>query len=291
MKLPRCAFSQPPSLRILTPILSLTLALAGCGHKQEAPANEGAAAVAAVAPRMAMAAKMGDAVAEPAQAGRFMAYEHTLELDVDGAQVAAVHKTLETACAAAQAEGCVVLESSLGSGRYPVARVRLRASPAGIKALLARLGSEGQIIRQSVQAEDLAEPMNDTRRRLKMQEDYRSQLEQLRQQAGRDVDALIKITRELAQTQDEIEALAGQRAQLERRVNTELLNVQIAPRTGSASWQPVQNALDDFGGRLAEGCANLVTALAYGLPWLGVGALLLLLMRWRRARRTLSLQK
>lgn len=287
MTLLRCAFALPRPL--LIPPLALSLALTACGQKQEVPESGGIAAT--VAPRMAMAAKVGDAVAAPAQAGRFMAYEHTLELDVDGAQVAAVHKTLETACAAAQAEGCVVLESSLGSGRYPVARVRLRASPAGIKALLARLGSEGQIIRQSVQAEDLAEPMNDTRRRLKMQEDYRSQLEQLRQQAGRDVDALIKITRELAQTQDEIEALAGQRAQLERRVNTELLNVQIAPRTGSTSWQPVQNAVDDFGGRLAEGCANLVTALAYGLPWLGVGGVVLLLMRWRRARRTYSLQK
>ncbi|MGL4407482.1 MAG: DUF4349 domain-containing protein [Zoogloea sp.] len=281
MTLLRCAFALPRPL--LIPPLALSLAVTACGQKQEVPESGGVAA--AVAPRMAMAAKMGDAVAEPAQAGRFMAYEHTLELDVDGAQVATVHKTLETACAAAQAEGCVVLESSLGSGRYPVARVRLRASPAGIKALLARLGREGQIIRQSVQAEDLAEPMNDTRRRLKMQEDYRSQLELLRQQAGRDVDALIKITRELAQTQDEIEALAGQRAQLERRVNTELLNVQIAPRTGSASWQPVQNALDDFGGRLAEGCANLVTALAYGLPWLGViGLLGLALKRYRRAK-------
>ena len=211
MKLPRCAFSQPPSLRILTPILTLTLALAGCGHTPEAPANDGAAAVAAGAPRMAMAAKMGDAVAEPAQAGRFMAYEHTLELDVDGAQVATVHKTLETACAAAQAEGCVVLESSLGSGRYPVARVRLRASPAGIKALLARLGSEGQIIRQSVQAEDLAEPMNDTRRRLKMQEDYRSQLEQLRQEKARQELAAAVAKLELEAVPKDFRSMAASR--------------------------------------------------------------------------------
>jgi hypothetical protein len=278
-------------MRLHTPllVLPLCLALAACGRTDAPP--EHLQAEAAAAPRAMMAAKVAGGVAEPSQTGRFMAYEHTLELDVDEPQVAVVHQALEAACAAAQAEGCVVLESQLGSGRQASARVRLRASPAGIRALMVQMGKAGRVIRQSVQAEDLAEPINDTGRRLKMLEDYRSQLEKLRGQAGRDVDALIKITRELAQTQDEIEALAGQKTQLEKRVNTQLLTVTMTPRGGSAAWQPVQNALDDFGGRLAEGSAHLITALAYGLPWLGVGALPLVVIRWRRRRRAHRLQK
>lgn len=235
-------------------------------------------------------ADMTGGVAETAQksTARFLAYHHSVELAIEEAQIAATVDNLLKTCRQAQAAQCVILKSEIQSGRFAYARVELRAKPAGIQQLLAALRMQGEVRNQSTTAEDLSAPIQDNAKKLAMLTDYREKLEGLRTRANQDVDALIKVNRELAQVQSELEALRGTQAGLEQRVDTELLSVAISAQAQGSFWKPIQLALSDFGENLSHGLSSVITALAYMLPW---SALLLLVgwvlrFFWRRRRRS-----
>lgn len=196
-----------------------------------------------------------------------MAYEHAVSLDVEASRIAAIHAATEAACRALVEAQCVVLDSRLDTGTDTSASLKLRARPDGVRRLLAELATQGDVIHQSVKAEDLAAPIDDTARKLAMLEDYRSRLEALRADADGDIDALIKVNRELASVQGDIESLSGQRAHLLQRVDTEILTVSLTSTSSRSFWQPIGVAFSDFGGDLAEGVASAITGTAYLVPW------------------------
>lgn len=140
------------------------------------------------------------------------------------------------------------------------------------------------MIHQSVKAEDLAAPIEDTGRKLAMLEDYRARLEALRGEADGNVDALIKVNKELAAVQGEIEASSGQQAHLLQRVETEVLTVSLSTYGSRSFWSPIAEALSSFGDDLAEGVATAITAAAYLIPW-GIVLVVLVWIGRRLLRR------
>lgn len=240
-------------------IFLVCVTLAGCAR------NEGST-VSASAPEMK----------SEENAGRYLAYEHAIELDVEEKRVASVHAAAAKACSEAVAEQCVMLESHLNTGRDVSANLRFRAKPAGIKKIIAVLNTHGEVIRQSVTAEDLAAPIGDSAKKLAMLNDYRSRLEALRGNASQNIDALIKVNQELAQVQSNIESLSGERAHLIQRVETEILTVTISSTSGTTFWRPIRNALAAFGGNLAQGISSAIYGAAYIIPW----SITLLLLWW-----------
>lgn len=220
---------------------------------------------------------------------RNLAYEHSVEVDAEADKVAPAYAAVQAACRTAAADGCVVLRASLSGGQTPSASLQLRAAPAGIRRLTALLGTQGEIISQSMNAEDLGRPIEDGERKLAMLKDYRTRLEELRGRAANTIDTLIRVNQELAQVQSQIEAQSGASAYLRQRVDTGLLNVQIQPREHASAWRPAVNAVRAFGANLAGGIAAALSTLAYALPF---GALLFatlwLLRRLCRGRRKIS---
>lgn len=198
---------------------------------------------------------------------RYLAYEHTIQLDVAEDRVESIHRTVIDNCNQATEDLCVVLESHLNTGRYASANIRLRAKPDGIKKLIATLGAQGNVISQSVTAEDLASPISDADKRLEMLNDYRTRLESLRDKAGENIDALIKVNKELAEVQSAIESLSGERAYLLQRVETEILTVTITSQTEGSFWRPIGLAMQDFSDNLSDSISGVVTASAFMLPW------------------------
>jgi hypothetical protein len=252
-------------------VLFVLVALAGCAKNDEFP---GGLAKQARAP----------SATSPA---RTLAYQHTVGLDVDESKVAAVFEAGQAACRAAVAEACVVLESRLAAGRYASASLKFRASPGGIQKLIAALALQGEIASQSTTAEDLAGPIEDAARKLAMLNDYRAKLESLLARANSDVDALIKLNRELAQVQGELEALTGTHAHLVQRVQTEVLDVAITSTQHQSFWAPIGASASDFGKNLSQGTAIAITGIAYLTPW-GVALLALTWVGralWRRRKR------
>jgi hypothetical protein len=233
--------------------------IAGCAKHEEST-------VSASAPAM-------DSAGNP---GRYLAYEHAVKLDVEEKRVASVHEAAAKACREAVAEQCVMLESHLNTGRDVSADLKFRAKPAGIKKIIAVLNTQGEVIRQSVTAEDLAAPIGDSARKLAMLNDYRSKLEALRGNASQNIEALIKVNQELARVQSDIESLSGERAHLIQRVETEILTVDISTTNSRVFWRPIGDAFGNFGFNLSQGIASAIYGAAYIIPW----SITLLLLWW-----------
>jgi len=259
-------------MRLHLLILAALLALAGCSREF----------------KMGAAVQDYAAPAERAKSdSRFMAYEHSIQLELTEDRVQPVYEAAQAACKDAAAEQCTMLESRLDTGRYASATLRFRAKPAGLRKILAVLTAQGGVVNQSTTAEDLAQPISDNARKLEMLRDYRAKLEALRGRASRDIESLIKVNKELAQVQSDIEALAGQQAHLVQRVETEILNVSLGSAHSRGFWSPVWQALTGFGSNLAEGLSSAITAVAFILPWLPILYLLVWGVRklWGRMKR------
>src|SRR5262249_51799679 len=168
----------------------------------------------------------------------YLAYQHSITIDTEEQKVGAVFEAAQTACREASADLCVLLESHVSTVRSASASLKFRAKPSGIQKLIAALAMQGEVTPQSTTAEDLASPIEDTAKKLAMLTDYRVKLEALHGRASRDVDALIKLNRELAQVQSDLEAMSGTYAHLMQRVETEILNVSIVAEHNQAFWRP-----------------------------------------------------
>lgn len=260
------------NLRV-APWLALMVTLAACSKPERVDSAPGNAV-----PAQAAAAR-----------GKFLAYEHSITIDTAENNVLPLADKLQAACAADVANTCTLLQSSKGSGRNVFAHLRVRAKPAGIDALTKLASSGGDIAHQETRVDDLAKAISDSDRQLAMLRQYQGKLSELENRAGNNLEALMKVSKELAQVQAELEQAMGQNAHLLQRVNLDLLDVQIGARQQLSFWTPVRHALDDFSGDLSRGMSSVVTGVAYLLPWLLAGAAALAggrrLWRWRKKSR------
>lgn len=265
------------TLRALT--LLLALGLTACGKKEDAPASGSAA--------MASAENAEAQGGADAPERSYLAYEHSLTLDVPEPDIASLAARARQHCERDRANHCVLLDASLDSGRSASAELRFRAAPAGIQALIKDLGSQGDIASQTTHAEDLARPVQDVARKLAMLRSYQARLEELKVTAARDVDALVKIHKELAEVQTQLEGSQGEQAKLMERVDTELLTVRLHAIRHKAFFSPVVDAGRDFSGNLAQGISSVIVGLAFLLPWMLTLGVLAFVGRWcwRRWRR------
>ena len=250
-------------------IALLLAALAGCSKPLEAPMREQAPI----------------AQHDRANGARRLAYEHSVDIDTAPDKVAALYADGLRACREAAA-ACTLLESRIDSEPDAAASLKFRAKPDVIPTLIAAMGHQAQLAHQSTRVEDLSGPIADTARELAMLEDYRSRLEALRSRAGNDVDALIKVNRELAEIQSKHETADGKRALLAQRVDTEILNVSIRSDRQRPFWSPIRHSLEQFGNNLSQGISFAVSGLAYLLPWLFIILIAAWAVRkmWRRRR-------
>jgi hypothetical protein len=251
-------FGEPMKRSLLA--LLILIAMAGCAKKDESGA---------LAPAQSMA-KSSD------NASRYLAYQHSLRIDTEEHKVSAIFEAAQATCREASSDLCTVLESRINTGREASASLKFRAKPSGIRKLIAALSKQAEVTDQSTTAEDLANPIEDSAKKLAMLNDYRSKLEALRDRANSNVDALIKVNRELSQVQSELEAIAGKQAQLMQRVETEILSVSIRSVQNRSFWRPISLAIADFGANLSQGVSIAITGIAYLIPW----AFFLLLATW-----------
>ena len=217
---------------------------------------------------------------------QLLAYEHNIDIGTSEAQVAPLYEKVIAACKADTANACVLLDSNISSGREVRARINLRARPTGIKKIVSLVGSAGEVTSQGTKVQDLGRPVLDSRKRLVMLKQYQTQLQELEQRSSKDVDALIKVTKELATVQTELEQATAANALLMQRIDTDLLTIDISSEGRKSFWSPIKQSLGNFTENLSEGAANGITALAYLLPWLLAFAIVFPLLRkgWRRLR-------
>lgn len=251
-------------------LLALATLVAGCSGKPEV-SQRGQAAVAEARTAHKRAA--------------LVAYEHEVELEVPVGHTRQVAEAVQQACAALPERGCTLLETRIQAGAVARATVRMRVTPDGVNKVLSSLDGRGKLVTQSSRAEDLAEPIDDVERKMAMLTGYRDQLQTLARQRSLDPEALIKLHRELAQVQGEIEKIATSKAQLRRRVDTELLTVSMYEHAKAEQLSRVKQAVDDFGADFLYGVAMLITFVASTIPFALTGAIGYFVWRRVRARR------
>jgi predicted PurR-regulated permease PerM len=106
------------------------------------------------------------------------------------------------------------------------------------------------------------------------------------------VEQLITVSKELATVQTQIESLTTQRANLRRRIDTDLLtiNFSLPLQTYQSEQSPVRDALRSFGSDFRQAVGAVITVLANVLPWLVVliPSLVLLRLLWRWISRWIA---
>jgi len=226
-------------------------------------------------------------------AGSTLAYEHTVSVELAAALIAERIRQLQTACASRKESECTLLDVSLESERsVPSGNVRMRLAPVAVDALVAVAAQGGKIISRKTHAEDLAEPVADTERELALLSSHRDRLEGFLRGGGLKVEQLIAVSRELSSVLTQIDELNTRRANLRRRIDTELLTIELAPpfEAYGAQQTPVHDALKSFGTDFLRAIAQVITFVAFLVPWLIiiVPGLFLLRLLWRTISRWLT---
>lgn len=231
---------------------------------------------------------MDKAVRAPDQAeaaGAMLAYEHNAEIAIEADAIPARLQAARAACDRGRFGSCVVLNVQQAGGDYPSAMLGMRIAPAGVDPMIALASDGAKLGSRSTRADDLAVVVRDNAR---LQERLRKEMARLQEfQQRRDlaVADMIALSRQLAETEAELQASEQEGAQHRRRIETQLLTLNFHPPGGESGRNEIGQALRDSGKLLSMGTAWTIRAVAFLVPLLLLLALLVLgLRRWRRRR-------
>lgn len=254
------------------------LSIAACSNDQHALEQDMAA------PRLAASMKM---MAEPAPEGAgasYLAYEHSITLDMAADEVAPAYQQLITRCNQQPQNLCTLMTSNLQTGEQSYAHLRMRMPPDQVEPMLSHAGTLGEVTHQNTQVDDLQNAIVDNAKRVEMLESYRTKLQALETTSAKEVESLIRIASELSRVQSDLEYAQGEKARLRQRVDLQVVNIHLQTQSYTGFWSPIVQSLGDFGRHFAQGTAHTLTVVAYGLPGFAILLLVVLLLRmlWRR---------
>jgi hypothetical protein len=168
----------------------------------------------------------------------------------------------------------------------------MRLAPSGVETFVSAAAKSGKITGRGTHAEDLAEPVSDTERQLSLLTTHRDRLSELTKDRSLKVDQVIAISKELSSVQTEIETVSNTRANLQRRIDTELLTIELSiPWAENAAQRTsIKDALNAFGTEFTDAIAQVIRFIAALIPWLVVivPGLIFIRMFWRAIGRWLE---
>lgn len=267
------------SLRLLPFLL---LCLAGCQGEEQ----QGAVSTAPGIATGADVAEPGFAAGEraPAKVGRAdaqFAYRHDLGIALLPRWVRPHFLAVREACMSDVELRCDLLEAvstEIAQGTsFSNAYLRARLphdKVARYKALVvAPLAGEDRDdvswVRDRIEVEDLARPIEDLARRQKSVEDYRGRLEVLAGSADKRVEDLIRLATELSDAQSRIET-AEQRS-MGQKVEAELVTVSFeAERGRGGPFQPLREVAGRSADILGRNAAEALSFVLTIVPWIPV---------------------
>jgi hypothetical protein len=243
--------------------LALAIALSGCSKKQ----------VNAPAPFP------GDKSSN----GAMLAYEHTLDIDLDREAIAPRIQAVRAACVGSSFGPCNVLalKESDASGSITV-----RVGPDGVARLTTLASEGGKIASRQTRAEDIGRAVHDTQRDRDELEAYAKRLDELSTRKDLSVGDLIALSREQAGVAEKRRALEATSATQQNRLDTNLLRLEFRDKdyVGNGALGGLWERTVD---QTKEGVGDALPMLGYGLPFLIVAFPLALLWwgLWRRVTR------
>lgn len=263
----------------MNPWLAAILLLAGgCQQQADSAAYGGSAQQ-----EMEMSAPAADSARSATAAQAMLAYEHSARIVLSEDEMPARLREAQTACTDGRFGECVVLNVRQQGGNYPSASLGVRIVPAGVEPMIVLASKDAELGSRSTHAEDLAVVVRDN---TLIRDRLRRERERLQEfQARRDlaVADMIALSKQLAETEAQLEAAEQQGAQHRRRIDTQLLTLEFQPPGGESGRGEIGQAVRDFGHTLSLGTAWTIRALAFLIPLtLLLAALVAAIRRWRR---------
>ncbi|WP_158625350.1 MULTISPECIES: DUF4349 domain-containing protein [unclassified Asaia] len=229
------------------------------------------------------------------KAGRSdIAYDHTLTMTVPSTKVSTHFTHLRDLCLGM--EGCALVSANMeteesGPGEFThEARISARLPHERIEAFLKVAGAilPGERLDDVVTSNantnelDLHGSVTDVERRLAQLTTYRDRLEALEGQSAGRTDDLIKIAKELSETQSALEAAQKERADLSRQIDTE--KVTVTYQSAREVVSPLRQSLRKTRQLFMENLADLWVFLVQVIVWGPLILLSLLVLHglWRR---------
>jgi hypothetical protein len=232
----------------------------------------------------AAGAVAADAVSSPD--GAFLAYEHTLQLQMPGKEIAPRLKAVTDACQSAKFGDCAVLSVSQQAGDGALGSIQVRIAPKGVEPIIALASEKGEVTTRSTQAEDLAQQVADTKltqARLKNEHQRLAEYQQRRDIAVAD---LLTVSARLAEIEAGLEQANRDAAQQTRRIDTQLVTMNFSSTSGESSRSEIGRAFGEFGEIFTTSLAYLIRIVAGLLPVVIAGAVVVwgAMKLWRRRR-------
>jgi hypothetical protein len=222
--------------------------------------------------------------ASPVRAeGATLAYEHVVDIELSRALLLKRTEDIRAACREAPQSSCTLLDISTRSDeRIPSAAIRMRVAPGNVDRLVDLAAAGGSVASRRTHAEDLAEPIADTERQLSMLTTHRDRLSALMKDRALTVDQLVTVSREMSSVQTQLDQLGSTHANLRRRVDTDLLTLNLTLPSGEfrSEQTPVLDAVRAFGSEVREALAQVVGFIALLLPWLIILLPGVIAIRW-----------
>lgn len=266
-----------PITRVFAVLLLLATAACNRATQSESMGYAGAAAPGSKSDNIARG--------QAEQAGAMLAYEHSAEIAIDaGAILQRLHAT-RAACDSGKFGACVVLNVQQNGGDYPGATLGMRIAPAGVEPMIALASAGAKLGSRSTRAEDLAVVVRDN---AQLQDRLRKEMARLQEfQQRRDlaVADMIALSKQLAETEAQLQSAEQEGAQHRRRIDTQLLTLNFHPPGGQSGRSEILQALRDSGKVLSLGTAWTIRAVAFLVPLALLVVLLVAALRWRRRRR------
>ena len=261
---------KQPHGSTLAMALGLLLAFTGCAK------HEMSAETAAVA---------ADAVQSPE--GAFLAYEHTVQLQLPGKDIAPRVKAVAEACQSAKYGDCAVLNVSQQGGDTPSGSIKLRIAPKGVEPIIALASEKGEVSTRNTEAEDLAQQLADTQLMQDRLKAEHARLIEYQQRRDLEVADLLTISQRLSEIEAGLQQANRDAAQQHRRIDTQLVTINIDSTNSQRSRSEIGQAFGDFGEIFSTSLAYLIRIAAGLLPVILIGGFLAWLVRlwWRKRRK------
>jgi hypothetical protein len=235
--------------------------------------------------------------ADPVDSVSYLAYAHTMSLELPTDRLAQTMAAHVSACASAGLQTCQLVTSRqygspLGEQR---GELSLRAEPRWLERFMREVetGSRsagGRVTGRATTTEDLTRAIVDTEAGLRARRTLRDRLQQLLATRQGELSDLLAVESELARVQAEIDSTTSTLAAMRTRVVMATLSLSYAPTprvVAANTFEPLGFAIVSFVDAIVRSSAALVGLIGIAVPWVisaGLGLWLVRrVRRWRSA--------
>jgi Domain of unknown function (DUF4349) len=219
---------------------------------------------------------------ESPKPGALLAYAHDIQFSVAPDTMTRRVAAVQTACNEERFGTCSVLGIESNSGDYANASISVRVVPAGVEPLIGLAGEGDRVEKRSTKADDLADAVADVAAQQDLLQRQRETLLGFVARKDIAVADMIAVSQQLASIESMLQGLAQQSADQRRRIETNLLTIQLHSNAVAESDDgfSLRESWEIFSESLAEGVSDSAEYIGYFLPLVLVVFPLALLWRW-----------